>query len=302
MGAGGCHRANQRCRTRSERRRVAGRHCHRHANRHGPQARYHDRNRWLVRHSEPDAGSVSPRGDASGLPQLPADGHHTTGRRIADRQRDHGDRRGGRDDYGASERLARRDEEPRRRSGDDQQAGPRTAAERPEHGRPAGAASRVGADAGRERDQPQHGRRQRWHRVFAGGRSELRSVVCTRWRDTQQPVRQLESAAAVPRRDRRVQGRDERHDGAERHAFRGSGKRHHQVGHQFIPRERLRVLPPSRDERDGSIRGQGRQRQSQGRRPQAQSVRRDARRTDCEGPAVLLPRLSGHERSSGSDR
>ncbi len=47
----------------------------------------------------------------------------------------------------------------------------------------------------------------------------------------------------------------------------------------------------------GSVRGEGRGRQPQGRRAEAQSVRRHARRSAHERSAVLLRRLSGYEYS-----
>ena len=49
-----------------------------------------------------------------------------------------------------------------------------------------------------ERDEPEHGRQQRWSVLFSGGRPVIRRLAYARWRHAQQPVRQLEHAAPFP--------------------------------------------------------------------------------------------------------
>jgi hypothetical protein len=88
---------------------------------------------------------------------------------------------------------------------------------------------------------------------LAGG-PDLRSLLAARWSGSQQPVRQPQSAAAVPRCVAGVPRRNERDDGAERNALRRSGQRSDQVGHECVPRRCLRILPASQHERHRPVR------------------------------------------------
>ena len=77
--------------------------------------------------------------------------------------------------------------------------------------------------------------------ISVGGGLVLRRRLPARRRDAQRSVQQPEPPAAVPRRAPGVQRRHERPDGAERHALRRVGERRHQVGHQPVVRQRVRV-------------------------------------------------------------
>jgi hypothetical protein len=82
---------------------------------------------------------------------------------------------------------------------------------------------------------------------LGGRRPVLRRRLPARWRDAQQSAEQRQPAAAVPGRAAGVQRRDQRTVGAERHALGRLGQRRDQVGHQQLPRQRLRVSarPPA---------------------------------------------------------
>ena len=69
-------------------------------------------------------------------------------------------------------------------------------------------------------------------------------------------------------------------------------------GTNAVPRQRVRVSPPPRAQRNEPICPRRPRRETQGRRPVAQSVRWDGGRSDCARPALLLRRLSGHRRSA----
>ena len=146
--------------------------------------------------------SVQRRSDAAGLPHVRADRHRAAGRRLTGHQRDDGDRR-------RSRKPSR--SRPTRRSSRRSNLGVgqvmdnkrilELPIERPQYRRPARGAAGRGPAAGAQRDEPQHGRQQRRHRVLAGGWRVVRRLVRARRRDAQQPVRQPQPAAAVPGRD-----------------------------------------------------------------------------------------------------
>ena len=71
-----------------------------------------------------------------------------------------------------------------------------------------------------------------------GGRAVLRRGVRARWRDAQQPVRQPEPAAAVPRRAAGVRSGDQRADREERDAFRRRRQRGDEIGLESVSRRR----------------------------------------------------------------
>ena len=100
----------------------------------------------------------------------------------------------------------------------------------------------------------QIGRAQRSNhpgRCFDLGRRRLadRRRISARRRVAQQPAEQREPADAVSRRAAGIPRRNERPDGPERDARGGLGERGHEVGHQRVSRQRLRVPPPPRLQR-----------------------------------------------------
>ena len=105
-----------------------------------------------------------------------------------------------------------------------------------------------------ECDQPQHGGQQRRPGVFGGRGSVVRRLLHPRRRHPQQSVRQPEPAAAVPRCAAGIPRGNERADGAERDALGRRRQRSDQVGHELVPRQRLRILPPSQLQLPRSVR------------------------------------------------
>ena len=81
----------------------------------------------------------------------------------------------------------------------------------------------------------------RRHGYLGRRRPVVRRGVPARRRDAQQPAGQPEPAVPVPRRAAGVQRRDQRPERPARHALGRRGQRRHQVGHQPLQRERLRV-------------------------------------------------------------
>ena len=192
-------------------------------------------------------------------------------RRAGHRDREHGDGRDAID---------------RRRSGHRQRA---------RHGDPVERAAGNGADLPlRSRHvgaggRPQHQQELSDRHDLGRRRPGQRHDVHHGRRHAQRSVQQPESADAVPRCDSGVQGRDQLAAGALR-ASRGlRGQRRHQVGDQSLPRQRLRFRPELSLQRPQLLRAAARQ-------PEAQPVRRHARRPARQGQAVLLRRLSGANR------
>ncbi len=298
-GAGRRHGADHRNRQGPQRRRAAG--CHRghHPDADRVQARSRHRCERSVFVPEHSDRPVPARGDAAGLPHDRADRHRPAGEQQSRDSRDPADRRGRGDDHRDRQHPDGRDAQSGRRSGARQQEDPRSADQRPQPRRSAGDAARLGPAAAEQCEQPQHaGRRV----VLAGRRAGVRRGVHARRRDSQQPVRQPQPAASVSRRAPGVPGGNQLAHRAERDAFGRRGERGHQVGHQPVPRRRLRVLPAPRHERHRSVRRQGRQRQPERRWVEAQSVRRDPRWPDQSGSSVLLRRLPGNQYARESHR
>ena len=159
-------------------------------------------------------------------------------------------------------------------------------------------------------------RRRRRSRVHAGRRADLgrrraadRRRLHARRRDAQQPAGERQPAAAVSRRAPGVPRRDQRPVRAERRQVGGGGQRRDQVGHQPVLGERLRVPAPSSVQRDEPVCGDRPRRQADGRRPEAQPVRRHAGRPDRAGTScsssapTRAPRcVSGRRRTSPTCR
>ena len=93
--------------------------------------------------------------------------------------------------------------------------------------------------------------------------------------------------------DRSVPGRDQRHRRDVQRPGRLELRR--QVGHEHVPRQRLRVLPQQGARHQGVLR-----RHEAGRQPAR--VRRHARRSDSQEPDVLLRRLRRLPRSPADAR
>ena len=170
--------------------------------------------------------------------------------------------------------AARRDPQSRRRQRHHQRTG---------RGAPDGRAERrvAGRDRGRGRGyrqpvepQPDVDARDCHRRRFS-----VRRRIPARRRAAQQRVRRRQPAAAVPGRDAGVQGRDQLAERAERLQGRRDGERRDQVGHQRLPRRRVRIRTPPSFQRDEPVcRDQQDHRQALRRWSGPQPVRRRARR------------------------
>ncbi len=234
--------------------------------------------------------TVSVTQTATGLvrTQLRADRHRPAGRRDADDQCDARARCARRVGHGRSGRAAGR--RPQRRHQQRGGAGADRGAAAPGpagHGPPRDLGCR-GADGGGQ--QPRLPRRREHLR---GRRAADRRRLHARRRHAQQPAAERQSPAAVPRRAAGIPHRHQRPLGAERCSFRRGGERDHEVRHQPLLGQPVRVPPRSPVQRHQPVCGQGPRRPAAGRRAQAQPVRRHARRADHQGQAVLLRRLPG---------
>ena len=146
--------------------------------------------------------------------------------------------------------------------------------------------------AGRRHLVRPHRRRQRARHPLAAEQLPARRRRQQQHLD-QRPGADDAGLAALGRRDPGVQGGDQPLLGRVRALAGRRDQRHHQVGHQPLPRHGLRLLP----QRDASTRtttsrsAAGQPRQAD-QRPEP--VRRQPRRPDHQGQGVLLRRLRGH--------
>ena len=297
LGLGTGHGTAERAGRRRKRRCAARRHRHRNANRHciHPYCR-HRRERRLDDAEHAD-WTVPARGFARGIPHLRADRHRPAGQRQPGDQHDARSGEPGRDDHGrrrnaARGRPQRRDQRGRRAGADRGVAAPGPPGHRSHRAR-------------RRRGQhgPDFGAQHEQQRGDLGGRrAAQRCRVSARRCRAQQPARSRQPAVPLPGRAAGIQRGERRSRRGDRYALVGCGQCRHQVRHQQISRERVRVLPRRPVQRSVVFRPSGRRRREDGRRPQPQPVRRHAGRPDRVEQAVLLRRLRAQPHSANEAR
>ena len=183
----------------------------------------------------------------------------------------------------------------RRRAGADR----RPAAQRPrarnQLDRPGGRRGR-----GRRADRRPAVSRARSSISVAGGTGNSTHVSGGR-RLQQRSAEQHRQRDAVSRRAPGVQRRERRALRAVRHVDRRDGERRHAVGHEHLPRQRVRLRPPSHVQRDSLLRAHGERRAGARRRaearisPAARSAGRSSR-TSCSSSAACRSRTTASPR------
>ena len=178
-------------------------------------------------------------------------------------------------------------------------ADPGAAAQRPQLRQPdahrAGRAARHPRRQHRRRRQPGVARLG----VVLGQRAALaRQQLHARRRGQQRDVAADRRHLPERRRPRRVQAADQHLLGRVRPVARRRRQPADQVGHEQLSRQRLRVPPQRRARRQQLLQQPRRPREA---RFQAEPVRRHVRRSDLQGPDVLLRRLPGPPREAGTD-
>ena len=160
-----------------------------------------------------------------------------------------------------------------------------------------GRRARAGRAAAAERPPVHHARR---HRAGRRPAAELRPAAHQRRETANQRVslrRHLRAAAGTGaarvlsdhRRHPGVQDREQQPAGRVRAVQRWRGESHDEIGHQCLFWQRIRILSQRAAERQELLP----EKQSGETGLSAESVRRHVRRPPCEGPDVLLCRLSG---------
>ena len=290
VGASGCRLSAGRRDQGFEWRRASGRAGHHRQNRHRDDPHGDDGRRRVVRVPQPAGRSVPVEG-RDGRLQHPGPGRHRPAGQHQSDPRPDPDRRQHRR-AGHCRRELRDDREPfhRRRPGHRQRAGHADSAERPPGDRidfPVG----PGHVRARRRSQHQQELSDR-HDLGRRGTGQRHHLHHGR-RHPQRSVQQPEPADAVSRCAAGVQGGDQLAAGEIRPSRGVGGEPRDQVRDQFVSRERVRVRPRLPLQRAELLCGHARQ-------PQAQPVRRHARRSTAQGQAVLLRRLSGQGREDES--
>ena len=140
------------------------------------------------------------------------------------------------------------------------------------------------------------------NRSFQGGvnirrrrRDVVRRLVPARRRPAQRSPECRRAGAAVSGRAAGVPGGHERTERGERRAVGRVGERRHQVGHEPVLRECVRVLPRRAVQLDQPVCADRSRRRTDGRRADAQPVWRHDRRPRHPRSAVLLRRVPGHQ-------
>ena len=297
-------RRHPRHRQRHHRQRDSRRHRHRHQRRDQSVERHAEQRRRVLRVPAAAGGTLSRRDRAAGIPE------GALGRIRAELRRppalrhdaDHrpGQRSGRRHRRGAAGEC---DDDVAGR-GDGSGQGGSASAERPQL-----PAARRPAGGRRQFTVVEHGRPRR-HRVqrIAGARQQpdarrRRHVVRREQRRGQRHVggreRRLADQHGQRRGDRRVQGDRKRLLRRIRPRHRRRAERHHQVGHEPLPRHGVRVLPQRRARRQQLLL------QPLGPRETAaalESVRRQLRRPDRARSHLLLRQLRRRAGAARADR
>ena len=241
-------------------------------------------------HAEPADRSVQTGRVAAGVPHLRADGHRAAGGRAAHdqcraRARQHRGDHLGRRCGAARGRPQRRHQHGRRPGADRGAAAAGAPGHRSHHPR-----GRGGRD--RPAEQPElSGRREHLGRRRAAVRRRLHA----RRRRPQRSPELRQPAASLSRRTAGIPRGHQRPCRAERHAIRRVGECGDQVGHEHASRKPVRVPSRQAFQCEESVCGDRSRRKALRRWAEAQSIRRDRRRTDCPRQAVLFRRLSRHQ-------